>query len=218
MGDQTAPNTQGPKSAVVIIGLVLGIIALATSFLPIINNVSFFLALAGAVLAIIGVVSTIRGKRSGKGLAIASLVINIIAIVVVLATQSAYSSAIDEAVVDTSDGTAESQNVTEANANASSGEQAGNQVDASQYSITDETLSGDSYSATISGTFTNTSGKELSYVGVTYNLYDSGGNQIGNAYANTNNLADGGSWKFDAYCTESLSDIASFKLADVTAF
>lgn len=216
MSAQSTSDKQGSKSAVTIISLVVGVIALATSFMPFINNASFFLALIGLVLALVGLIGAIRHRHAGKGMAIVSLVINVLAIVFVLATQSAYSSALDDAIVDTSDGTAASQNVT--NANASNDQTADGQADASKYTIADEALSGDSYSATISGTFTNTSGKELSYVGVSYNLYDANGNQIGNAYANTNNLADGGSWKFDAYCTESLSDIASFKLGDVTAY
>lgn len=213
MGTQSASDKQGSKSAVTIISLIVGVIALATSFMPFINNASFFLALVGLVLALVGLIGAIRHRHAGKGMAIVSLVINVLAIIFVLATQSAYSSALDDAVVDTSDGTASSQNV-----NSSDNQTTDGQTDASKYTIADETLSGDSYSATISGTFTNTSGKELSYVGVTYNLYDADGSQIGNAYANTNNLADGGSWKFDAYCTESLSDIASFRLGDVTAY
>ncbi len=42
-----------PRSGLAIAGLVLGIIALVTSLMPIINNMSFFAALVGAVLAIV---------------------------------------------------------------------------------------------------------------------------------------------------------------------
>ena len=80
-----------------IVGLVLGCIAALTSFLPIINNASFFIALLGIVFAIIGLVSTSRGKKGGKGIAIAGLVLCILSIVIVLVTQSMYAAAIEEA-------------------------------------------------------------------------------------------------------------------------
>lgn len=86
-----------PTSAMAIVALVLGILALLTSFVPIVNNGSFFLALLGAVFAVIGLVGVCRGKKAGKGIAIAALVLNVVSIVVVLVTQSAYSAAIDSA-------------------------------------------------------------------------------------------------------------------------
>lgn len=86
------------RSGLAIAGLVLGIIALLTSLLPIINNMSFFVALVGAVLAIIGLVACMRGKRAGKGLAIAAVAVNVISIVAVIASQGMYSAAIDDAM------------------------------------------------------------------------------------------------------------------------
>lgn len=86
-----------PTSAMAIVALVLGILALLTSFLPVVNNGSFFLALLGAVFAAIGLTGVCRGKKSGKGIAIAALVLNVVAVVAVLVTQSAYSAAIDAA-------------------------------------------------------------------------------------------------------------------------
>lgn len=87
-----------PRSGTAIAGLVLGIIALLTSLLPIINNMSFFVALVGAVLAIAGLVACLRGKRAGKGLAIAAIVVNIVSVAAVLGSQSMYSAAIDDAM------------------------------------------------------------------------------------------------------------------------
>lgn len=81
-----------------IAGLVLGIIAAVSSWVPIVNNLSFVIGLIGLVLAVVGVVGVMRGKRSGKGLAIAAVVVNVVALAVVLATQGAYSNALDEAV------------------------------------------------------------------------------------------------------------------------
>lgn len=87
-----------PKSAMAIAGLVLGILALVTSVIPFVNNLSFFIAALGIIFAVIGLVATVRGTKSGKALAIAGLILGIVSIVAVLATQSMYSAAIDKAV------------------------------------------------------------------------------------------------------------------------
>ena len=87
---------QAPRgmSAMAIVGLVLGFFALISSWMPIVNNLSFIVALLGLVFSIIGIVSASRGKSSGKGLAVAALVINVIACVIVLATQSMFAAAL----------------------------------------------------------------------------------------------------------------------------
>lgn len=208
--NQGAGSATG-RSVGAIVGLVLGIIALVTSFLPIINNLSALLALVGAIFAVVGLVGTLRGKKTGKGMAIASVIINVLAIVIVLGTQSMYSAAIDEAtkgVMSTTDGTSLSLT-----------QQASTDGDSSQkYTITDEELTGDQYSCAITGTFTNTSGTKVSYVQVSYNLFDADGAQIGTALANTSNLAADGTWKFEAFGTAAIDEVASYQLSDVTGF
>lgn len=91
-------QSKQPRSGLAIAGLVLGIIALLTSLMPIINNMSFFVALVGAVLAIVGLVACMRGKRAGKGLAVAAIVVNVISVAAVIASQGMYSAAIDDAM------------------------------------------------------------------------------------------------------------------------
>lgn len=203
---------QAPRSVAAIVALVLGVIALISSWVPIINNLSFVFALVGVVFAVVGLVGTLRGKKSGRGLAIASTVVNVVAVAIVLATQSAYSAAIDEAAsgtVQTSDG---------ASVAASAAGEATSAEPADKYSIDGEELTGDAYSCKISGVYTNKAGKDLSYVQVSYNLFDADGNQIGTALANTNNLADGGTWKFEAFGSAAVDEVASYKIGDVTGF
>lgn len=203
---------QAPRSIAAIVALVLGAIALISSWVPFINNVSFVFALVGVVFAVVGLVGTLRGKKSGRGLAIASTVVNVAAVAIVLATQSAYSAAIDEAAsgtVQTSDG---------ASAAAPATGEATSAEPADKYSIDGEELTGDAYSCKISGVYTNKAGKDLSYVQVSYNLFDADGNQIGTALANTNNLADGGTWKFEAFGSAAVDQVASYKIGDVTGF
>lgn len=203
---------QTPRSVAAIVALVLGVIALVSSWVPIINNLSFIFALVGVAFAVVGLVGTLRGKKSGRGLAIASVAVNVAAVAIVLATQSAYSAAIDEAAsgtVQTSDG---------ASAAAPAAEGTTSAEPADKYSIDGEELSGDAYSCKISGVYTNKAGKDLSYVQVSYNLFDADGNQIGTALANTNNLADGGTWKFEAFGSATVDEVASYKIGDVTGF
>lgn len=197
------------KSAASIVALVLGIIALVTSFLPIINNLSFVLALVGAVFAVIGLVGVLRGKKGGRGFSIAAVIVNVLAIAIVLGTQSAYSSAIDEATkgtISTEDGSSAAASTSAESATAD------------KYSVADEQMTGDDYTTTISGTFTNLTDSQLGYVSVSYNLFDADGNQLGTAYANTSNLDAGGTWKFEAVGMYDQAKIASYKLADVTGF
>lgn len=84
-----------PTSGTAIAGLVLGILSIVSSWIPIVNNISFVIGVVGLILAIVGVVGTVQGKRNGKGLAIAGLVINVISLVIVILTQFAFSSALD---------------------------------------------------------------------------------------------------------------------------
>ena len=94
---ENASDTQR-RSGLAVAGLIVGIVALLTSLMPIINNISFFIALVGAVLAVAGLVGCLRGKRAGKGLAIAAVAVNVVAVVAVLASQSMYGAAIDDAM------------------------------------------------------------------------------------------------------------------------
>lgn len=95
--DQTKDTSQS-TSGMAIAALILGILALLTSFLPIINNGSFLLAIVGLILAIVGFVGVRKGKKKGKGIAIAGIVLNVLALIFVLVSQSMYSAAIDTAV------------------------------------------------------------------------------------------------------------------------
>ena len=92
-----APAAKG-TTGMGIASLVLGILALLSSFLPIINNASFFLAIIGVILGVVGIVATRSGKKSGKGIAIAGVVLGIVSAIIVLATQSLYSAALDSAM------------------------------------------------------------------------------------------------------------------------
>lgn len=100
---QPAPTPQ-KKSGLGIASLVLGIIAIVGSWIPILNNISFLLAIIGLILGIVGIFSIRKGKVGGKGLTIAAIVINVIAIVIVVCTQWVFGKALDEATKDLNSG------------------------------------------------------------------------------------------------------------------
>ena len=100
-----------PRSAMAVASLVLGIVALVTSILPVINNLSFLLAILGIVFAIVGLVGISKGKKSGKGLGVAGLVLSVIAFILVLVMQSAFSAALDQAMEESGLDTATAQGV-----------------------------------------------------------------------------------------------------------
>lgn len=76
----------------------------------------------------------------------------------------------------------------------------------------------DQFATYLKGVIKNNSGKACSYVQVTFNLYDSEGNQIGTALDNINNLEVDGTWKFKAMGIDVDGEIASYKLAEITGY
>ena len=87
------------------------------------------------------------------------------------------------------------------------------------YTIADEAEDTSSqFAYKITGTLTNNTDKEKSYIQIEYVLYDADGNQVGTALANTNHLKAGGSWKFEALGTVSPDQVASWERSDVSGF
>ena len=80
---------------VAIIAVVVGGIALLTSWMPFINNGSAALALVALIL---GVTSVIINRKNKKVLSLVSIIVAILAFIIVLITQSAYGAAIDSAM------------------------------------------------------------------------------------------------------------------------
>ena len=84
--------------------------------------------------------------------------------------------------------------------------------------VGDLTTENDAFAVYILGTVKNNKGKDLSYVQITFNLYDKDGNQVGTALANINNLEKDGTWKFKAMGMGVNGEIASYKLVEITGF
>lgn len=84
-------------------------------------------------------------------------------------------------------------------------------------SMTVEEIYG-TYYVTITGSAKNTSKRTMSYVSITFTLYDSAGNVVGTAIANQAGLSGGETWKYSATGISTTSKPASCKSTDVTYF
>ena len=83
--------------------------------------------------------------------------------------------------------------------------------------VEEPTLSTNEYgNQIIVGVIKNNTSVDKDYIQVSFTLYDADGNNIGTAWANTNNLKAGGTWKFEAMILE--DGMATFELDEVTGF
>lgn len=81
-----------------VTSLVVGVIALATSFIPIINNITFLIALPGIVFGCIGTFTTKRKRKQGLAIAISGLVLNLVSVILVIVLQGIYINAWNETI------------------------------------------------------------------------------------------------------------------------
>lgn len=142
-----------PTSGLAVAGLVLGIIALFSAFVPLLNLLSFPFVLPAIIFGAIGLIQTIKGAKAGKGLAIADLVLGVLALLVTAAMYGGASAA--------SDGSAESTPVAEQGASQDAPARA-EQEAASDYAVTiDDCRMTEDYegnpAAVVTFTFTNNS-------------------------------------------------------------
>lgn len=79
-------------SALAIVSLVLGIIAIALSFIPIVNNAAFVFGIIGLIFGIIGVV-----KSGKKALGIAAVILCAASMAITLALQASWSKSLNDA-------------------------------------------------------------------------------------------------------------------------
>ena len=84
-------NNEVKSSGMAKASLVLGIIAMCTCFIPIVNNASFVLGLLATIFGLITLF-----KKGKKGKAIAGLILGVLSIIITLALQSSWSKAIDD--------------------------------------------------------------------------------------------------------------------------
>lgn len=79
------------KNSMSTVSLVLGIIAMSTSFIPFINNLSFILGIIGLIFGIIAIF-----KKTKKTKSIISVILCILAIIITLNLQQSWSNSLNE--------------------------------------------------------------------------------------------------------------------------
>ena len=195
-------NSSGLATA----GMVLGIIGVVLSFIPIINNIAFFIGILALIFGIIGIV-----KKVGKGKAIAGIVLGILSIVITLAMQSAVSDAIDETSKELDKITGNStEEVLKTEANVTLGDL---QISKDEYGLTDSKMV---------VTVKNITDKKKSY-SLHIEAVDANGNRIHEDYVYANDLSAGQTQNFEifTYIEDSKIDAmkaATFNIIEASAY
>jgi hypothetical protein len=96
--EATVNTSVKKKSGFAVAGLVLGIIGVCTSFIPIVNNLSFILALIGILFGIVSLIQKASVKMS-----IVGIVVCILTIVFTVQAQEELSNSINDAIDDLND-------------------------------------------------------------------------------------------------------------------
>ena len=83
-------------------GFVLGLLGLLTCWIPVLNILGIILGILGVVLAAVGLTKS-KKVATGKGLAIAGIVLGVLAVLFAILINVAFSKAVDDALDDNSD-------------------------------------------------------------------------------------------------------------------
>lgn len=184
------------KSGFATAGLVLGIIGICTSFIPIINNLSFILGLMGMIFGIVSLF-----KKASKGQAITGVILCILAMVITINSQQALSDSLNEVGSNLDKATgASTEEILENDANVELGNF---EVTKGNYGITDTKL-------TVKVTNKTNEKKSFSFH---IEAVDASGARINEDYVYANDLAAGQSQNFDIFTLVTSDKIDSMKNA-----
>ena len=203
-------NSAEKRSGLATASLVLGIIGLCTSFIPIINNLSFALALIAIAFSIISLI-----KKASKKTAIIGIIISIITIIVVVNAQQTLFDSINNTVNEINNG------IDEASGNKTD-EILANNVDVTIGTFTSSTDSYGIVNTTLPVTVKNKSSESKSF-DIQIEAVDSTGTRITNDYISVNNLGAGQSQEFKVFeyveddLLQSMNN-ATFKIVEVSMY
>ena len=199
-------SEQTKRSGFATAGLVLGIIGVCTSFIPLINNLSFFLGIIGVVFAIISL-----AKKASKGKAIAALILSALAIIITLSAQQAAGEALNEVGQELDKATgASTEEVLQNDVNVELGKF---NVTTDEYGITKTKM-------TVKVTNKTDETKSFS---IQVEAVDANGNRINQDYVYANNLTAGQSQDFNIFEFIASEDIekmqsATFNIVEASSF
>lgn len=198
-------HSETQKSSLCTAGLVLGIIGVCTSFIPIINNLSFVL---GILAVIFGLVSV---KKASKGKMIATVILGILAIAITLSAQQSLSDSLD--TLSESLDTASGENTEQVLANDVDVVLGDFEATTDEYGLTDTKL-------TVK--VTNKTNETKSFT-IQIEAVDANGSRINQDYVYANNLTAGQSQDFDIFQFVSSDQIeamqnATFNIVEASAY
>lgn len=180
------PNPAQQSSGLAVAGLVLGIVGIALSFVPILNNAAFIMGIIAVVFAMISLI-----RKRGKGKSIAALILGVLAIAITLVLQDTWTKSINNAAASFS---AEAGNITGENTD----QILGTDVDVQIGTFTE---SKDQYGYVTSDmtiTVKNLTSESKSF-SIHLEAVDGNGNRIDDDYVYANNLGAGQSQDFKAF-------------------
>lgn len=176
-----ANHSETEKSSLCTAGLVLGIIGVCTSFIPIINNLSFFM---GVLAVIFGLISI---KKASKGKMIATVILGILAVIITFNSQKAVSDSLDALSKDLD--TASGENTEQVLANSVDVKLGDFEVVEGEYGMTDTKMV---------VKVTNKTNETKSFT-IQVEAADTNKNRINQDYIYANNLTAGQSQEFEIF-------------------
>lgn len=194
------------KSGLATAGLILGIIGICTSFIPIINNISFVLGLIGAIMGIIALI-----KKMGKNQAIAGIVLCILAVIITVNSQKALTDTLNEVSTNLDKATGSStEEVLKNDVN----------VELGNFEVTEDNYGLVNTKLTVK--VTNKTGEKKSF-NLHIEAVDVSGARIDEDYVYANGLASGQSQNFDIFAFVSSDKIdamknATFKIVEASVY
>lgn len=198
-------HSETQKSSLCTAGLVLGIIGVCTSFIPIVNNLSFFM---GILAIIFGFVSI---KKASKGKMIATVILGILAIIITLSAQKTVSDSLDALSEDLD--TASGENTEQVLENDVEVVLGDFETTTNEYGLSNTKL-------TVK--VTNKTNETKSFT-IQVEAVDANGNRINQDYVYANNLTAGQSQDFDIFKFVSSDQIeamqnARFNIVEASAY
>lgn len=194
------------KSGFGTAGLVLGIIGICTSFIPIVNNLSFVLGLIGVILAIVSLI-----KKASKGQAIAGVILCILSMVITVNAQKTLSDGLNEV----------SASLDKASGNSTE-EVLANDVDVKlgNFEVTNGSYGTKDTKLTVN--VTNKTGETKSF-NLHIEAVDVSGSRINEDYVYANDLGAGQSQSFDIFkyvSSDKLNEMknATFKIVEASVY
>lgn len=194
------------KSSFATAALVLGIIGICLSFIPILNNASFFLGILAVIFVIVSLI-----KKASKGKAIAGLILGILSVAITLSLQSSWAESLDKVSNDLDDAAGNNtEEILGSDVDVSIGAFEGSLGD---YGIVDSKLP---------VTVTNKTSKVKSFT-IQVEAVDANGSRIATDYIYANSLGANQSQDFDIFTYVSSEDLeamqsATFNVVEVSMY